>query len=130
MKEVKTTIDALEVGMYVSRLDRPWIDTPFVLEGIRIKSKDDIEGLRKYTSFVFVDTEQGPTPDPEHWISVSEDDLAIHDEDAIKIDFKQSKSDDEYKKLRKTFYEIEADFEEELEKAKDIKRINQKSDGI
>ena len=36
MKEVKTTVDALEVGMYVSRLDRPWIDTPYDLEGIRI----------------------------------------------------------------------------------------------
>jgi HD-GYP domain-containing protein (c-di-GMP phosphodiesterase class II) len=121
MKEVKTTIDALEVGMYVSRLDRPWIDTPFVLEGMRINSKNDIEGLRKYTSFVFVDTEQGPTPDPEHWISISEDELEIHDEDTIKVDFKESKSNDEYKKLRKAFYEIEADFEEELEKAKDIK---------
>jgi len=126
MKEVKTTIDALEVGMFVSRLDRPWIDTPFILEGIRINSKEDIEGLRKYTSFVFVDTEQGPTPDPEHWISISPDEIRVDDEDEVVIAFKEQKEDNEYQKLRKTFYEIESDFEEELEKAKDIKvRIEQ-----
>jgi HD-GYP domain-containing protein (c-di-GMP phosphodiesterase class II) len=121
MKEVKTTIDALEVGMFVSRLDRPWIDTPFALEGLRINSKEDIEGLRKYTSFVFVNTEEGPTPDPEHWISVSAEELRILDENEVEIAFKESKEENEYQKLRKAFYEIEADFEEELEKAKGIK---------
>ncbi len=33
LKEVKTSIDGLEVGMFISRLDRPWIKTPFDLEG-------------------------------------------------------------------------------------------------
>ena len=82
MKEVKTTVEALEVGMYVSRLDRPWIDTPFDLEGIRIYSKNDIESLKKYTAFVFVDTEKGPTPDPEHWLSISAEDMLFQSNDA------------------------------------------------
>lgn len=123
MKEVKTTIDALEVGMFVSRLDRPWIDTPFVLEGLRIKSRDDIEGLRKYTSFVFVDTEQGLTPDPEHWVSISPDEIQMEDEAEVVIKFKEKKHDEEseYGQLRKTFYEIETEFEAEFQQAKGIK---------
>jgi HD-GYP domain-containing protein (c-di-GMP phosphodiesterase class II) len=121
MKEVKTTIDALEVGMYVSRLDRPWISTPFALEGIKITCKQDIETLRKYTSFVFVDTEKGPTPNPEHWIQFSPSDLQLEDHDNVVIAFKKPKDDSEFKKLRKTFYEIEADFEEELKEAREIK---------
>lgn len=68
--EVKTSIDGLEVGMFVTRLDKPWIDTPFSLQGLHIGSKDDIEILRRYSAFVYVDTEEGPTPDPKFWISV------------------------------------------------------------
>jgi HD-GYP domain-containing protein (c-di-GMP phosphodiesterase class II) len=67
-KEVKVTIDGLGVGMFVSRLDRPWIKTPFMLEGIAIQSQDDIDELRKYCRFVYVDVEQGPTPAVEHWV--------------------------------------------------------------
>lgn len=119
MKEVKTTVDALEVGMFVSRLDKPWIDTPFALEGVRITSKNDIEILRKYTSFVFVDTEEGPTPDPKHWIEISPAEMRIEGE-AVEIKFPEKK-DAEYRKLRKTFYEIESSLDEELIHAKEIR---------
>ncbi len=68
MKLLKTTIDGLKIGMFVSKLDRPWIKTPFLLEGLKINSNDDIEQLRKVCNYVYVDVEQGPTPDMEHWI--------------------------------------------------------------
>jgi len=29
----KLLVDQLQVGMYISRLDRPWIETPFPLQG-------------------------------------------------------------------------------------------------
>ncbi len=128
MKEVKTTVEALEVGMYVSRLDRPWIDTPFDLEGIRIYSKNDIESLKKYTAFVFVDTEKGPTPDPEHWLSISAEDMLFQSNDAkavVSVNINKTpkkKKINELKKLRKTFYKIESEFEEELKESKEIKQ--------
>ena len=121
MKEVKTTIDALEVGMFVSRLDRPWIDTPFALEGVRINSKEDIEGLSKYSYVVFVDTEEGPAPPIEKQIPISSNELKTLDDEQVNIDSDKPKPDSEYQKLRKTFYEIEVGFEEELDKAKSLK---------
>jgi len=66
--EVKTSVEGLVVGMFVSRLDRPWIKTPFLLEGLNIKSDDDIEQLRKLCSYVYVDVEKGLSPDPRYWV--------------------------------------------------------------
>jgi HD-GYP domain-containing protein (c-di-GMP phosphodiesterase class II) len=66
--EVKTSVEGLVVGMFVSRLDRPWIKSPFLLEGLAIKSDDDIEQLRKLCSYVYVDVEKGEAPDPRYWV--------------------------------------------------------------
>ena len=55
----KTSASYLKVGMYVSNLDRPWIDTPFLLEGFHIKTEEDITALSKYCSFVYIDPSRG-----------------------------------------------------------------------
>ncbi|VAW79961.1 hypothetical protein MNBD_GAMMA15-1515 [hydrothermal vent metagenome] len=67
-KEVKTSIDGLEIGMYIARLDKPWLKTPYELEGVKIKSLKDIERLRKYCNYVYVDIELGYSPDPRFWV--------------------------------------------------------------
>jgi len=67
-KEVKTSIDGLEIGMYIARLDKPWLKTPYELQGVKIKSHKDIERLRKYCNYVYVDVEQGYSPDPRFWV--------------------------------------------------------------
>ncbi|HFD80361.1 MAG TPA: HD-GYP domain-containing protein [Gammaproteobacteria bacterium] len=66
--EVKTSIDGLEIGMYVTRLDKPWLKTAYELEGVKITSQQDIERLRKYCNYVYVDVEQGYSPDPRFWV--------------------------------------------------------------
>lgn len=48
----------LEIGMFVSSLDRPWLETPFVLQGFQLESEKDIERLRKYCDYVYIDTQQ------------------------------------------------------------------------
>lgn len=55
LEERKVAIDELTLGMYVSRLDRPWGETPFPLQGFSVESLPDIELLRRYSRFVFVD---------------------------------------------------------------------------
>ncbi len=45
----------LQLGMYVSQLDRPWIETPFPLQGFHIRTQDDIEKLRVWCRHVFID---------------------------------------------------------------------------
>jgi HD-GYP domain-containing protein (c-di-GMP phosphodiesterase class II) len=41
--------------MVVCDLDRPWSDTPFLLQGFCIKDTEDIESLKKYCKYVFID---------------------------------------------------------------------------
>jgi putative nucleotidyltransferase with HDIG domain len=47
----------LEIGMYVSELDRPWLETPFLFQGFVIRSAEEIEALRKHCHSVTVDTQ-------------------------------------------------------------------------
>ncbi|MBT8110331.1 MAG: HD-GYP domain-containing protein [Gammaproteobacteria bacterium] len=51
-------VDGLRIGMYVSQLDRPWIETPFLFQGFCIRSRSEIDELRKYCDFVEIDFEQ------------------------------------------------------------------------
>ncbi len=51
----KTPIHDLLPGMYISRLDRPWIGTPFPIQGFHIKTESDIEALARYCQHVYVD---------------------------------------------------------------------------
>jgi len=48
-------ISRLAVGMYVAELDRPWLETPFPLQGFYVRDVDDIAWLAKYCQFVRVD---------------------------------------------------------------------------
>jgi HD-GYP domain-containing protein (c-di-GMP phosphodiesterase class II) len=57
----RITIEASNatVGMYVSKLDRPWLETPFVFQGFEIKSNKEIDMLRQYCSEITVDVYRG-----------------------------------------------------------------------
>ncbi len=50
--------EELRVGMYVSYLDRPWIETDFPFRGFRVASEEDLQQLRESCEYVFVDTER------------------------------------------------------------------------
>jgi len=54
----KVWVDDLQLGMYVSQLDRPWVETPFLFQGFRIQSQEDIQNLKKFCEFVVVDQEK------------------------------------------------------------------------
>ncbi|MCW8908935.1 MAG: DUF3391 domain-containing protein [Sedimenticola sp.] len=45
----------LQPGMYVSRLDRPWLETPFPIQGFLIRSGRDRDHLKRFCSHVYVD---------------------------------------------------------------------------
>jgi HD-GYP domain-containing protein (c-di-GMP phosphodiesterase class II) len=51
----KISVADLRIGMYVAQLDRDWLETPFILQGFEIESRDDIEIVAEYCEFVFVD---------------------------------------------------------------------------
>lgn len=50
----KVEVDQLRIGMYVTELDRPWLETPFMFQGFTIRSAKEIEQLRRYCRHVFV----------------------------------------------------------------------------
>ncbi|MDX1593997.1 MAG: HD-GYP domain-containing protein [Gammaproteobacteria bacterium] len=64
--EKKLSTSELRIGMYVSRVDRPWLDTPFMFQGFRIRNDHDIDNLRRYCRHVYVDEtkveEKAPEP--------------------------------------------------------------------
>lgn len=48
----------LRVGMFVADLDRPWIDTPFLIQGFLIEDEAQIRELQAHCEFVMVDRER------------------------------------------------------------------------
>lgn len=60
----------LELGMYVSRLDRPWRESPFLFQGFYVKETDELKMLKGLCRYVYVlvpDEEytiQSPNPPP------------------------------------------------------------------
>ncbi|MGB1060596.1 MAG: DUF3391 domain-containing protein, partial [Ketobacter sp.] len=43
---IKVPTDQLKLGMHVSRLDRPWLDTPFLFQGFSVHDVDDLTALK------------------------------------------------------------------------------------
>lgn len=60
--ERRVFVSDLEVGMFVSRLDCEWSDTPFPWQGVPITSREDIEKLSRFCKFVFVDMQRRVMP--------------------------------------------------------------------
>lgn len=52
---IQVSVGELCVGMYVGALDRPWLESPFLLQGFPIRTPTDIEQLRSLCRYVFVD---------------------------------------------------------------------------
>lgn len=57
-KVLQVDVEDLEIGMYVSKLDRPWLDTPFLFQGFHIVEDGDVDELRRHCRHVFIDIEQ------------------------------------------------------------------------
>jgi HD-GYP domain-containing protein (c-di-GMP phosphodiesterase class II) len=52
----KVNTGNLEIGMYISELDRPWLETPFLVQGFYVKNRNDIDIISNICDYVFVDT--------------------------------------------------------------------------
>jgi putative nucleotidyltransferase with HDIG domain len=53
---VRIPVEQLSKGMYVSQLDRPWLDTPFLFQGFPVHDQDDLFALKNICEFVYIDT--------------------------------------------------------------------------
>lgn len=106
LKEVKVRISDLEIGMYISRLDRPWLETPYLIQGFELRTQDDIDELLKYCKYAYVDVELS---------NVQEDETS-------KIRIKSQSSDEQKEYLTKVKprkYKVRAKFDDELKTARE-----------
>lgn len=55
--EKKISASEVTHGMYVCRLDRPWLETPFMLQGFYVMNDEDICSLKEYCEYVYVETD-------------------------------------------------------------------------
>ena len=53
---VQVDVKDLKIGMFVSKLDRPWLETNFWFQGFELKTQADIDAVQKQCEFVFIDT--------------------------------------------------------------------------
>ncbi|MBS63008.1 HD-GYP domain-containing protein [Salinisphaera sp.] len=52
LKKIETR--DLRIGMYVEALDRPWLETPYLLEGVDIRTEADIDQLRTRCEYAYI----------------------------------------------------------------------------
>ena len=53
--ERRVNVLFVEKGMFICRLDRPWIDTPFWLQGFFLRTDEELDALRKYCNSFYID---------------------------------------------------------------------------
>lgn len=56
-RRYQVAVEDLCKDMFVADLDRPWLDTPFLLQGFLVDSQVELDTLRKYCEYVYVDLE-------------------------------------------------------------------------
>lgn len=65
VQQKKVFVHDLQLGMFVSDLDRPWHKTPFPIQGFFIRSQDDIRALTSHCRWVSIDVVEGRHSDEE-----------------------------------------------------------------
>ncbi|MGR8933712.1 MAG: HD-GYP domain-containing protein [Gammaproteobacteria bacterium] len=58
MKKTKIDTKNLAIGMYVTKLDKSWLETPFRFQGFRIESEKQLQQVRDICAFVYIDEEK------------------------------------------------------------------------
>jgi len=55
LQKVKVFVENLEIGMFVSSLDKPWEDSSFLMQGIELNDQSDIDAVKSECKHVFID---------------------------------------------------------------------------
>lgn len=78
---VEVPVGLLKIGMYVAAVDRPWLETPFAVQGFVVDSEEDIDYVASHCQHVYVDPGRvarkeldtrrvAPTPGPRNTTSL------------------------------------------------------------
>lgn len=61
----KTNARDLKIGMFVADLDRPWMDTPFLLQGFMLEDAEQIQQVQTHCQWVLIDPMRSVGPEFE-----------------------------------------------------------------
>jgi HD-GYP domain-containing protein (c-di-GMP phosphodiesterase class II) len=105
-REVRISVQGVTEGMFISRLDRPWLEIPFPIQGMKITRDEEIFLLLRACSHVWVDLSAGRAPDLRY--------LVLDEAEVVR----QARAEEELSALRATTWEIENDLATELRLAR------------
>ena len=103
-QEIRVSVRGLEIGMFVCRLDRPWLESSFPLQGFTIGTDQELRTLQRICNYVYIDIANGRSPDPR-WVEL---------EEAV---VESAREQDEFAELRRTTWAVETDLATELPRA-------------
>ncbi len=55
LKKVKVRSEDLQIGMFVSELDKDWSESSFLMQGFTLENREDIEAVKEQCQFVYID---------------------------------------------------------------------------
>ena len=55
---IKISSGDIKLGMFMSEPDRPWLETPFLFQGLLLDNEDILQQVRKECQFIFIDKEK------------------------------------------------------------------------
>lgn len=58
LKQYRIEANNVQMGMYVSALDRPWEESPFLLQGFIVSSRKVLSKIQSLCEFVYIDSAQ------------------------------------------------------------------------
>lgn len=118
--------------MYVSRLDRPWLETPFPLQGFLIRNRGDKEQLSQYCNHVYVDPSKSRNASiPSHLVRNEPIQTLSSDEQIQRLTGRQRRlyprttsREEELVTAREQYNKIESTFQTLLEDAQNDRKLD------
>ncbi|MCX7068568.1 MAG: HD-GYP domain-containing protein [Methylococcales bacterium] len=56
LTKIRVPVDQLAIGMYVTELDRPWVETSFLFQGFEIKTEAELRAVKDICDYVYIDS--------------------------------------------------------------------------
>ena len=64
--QLRISVSDVRIGMFIAELDRPWSETPFMLQGFLLKEASHLQMLRDFVSEVMIDPTRSNTDALRH----------------------------------------------------------------
>ena len=105
--------------MYVSALDRPWLETPFMFQGFLLEAEEQLETLRQYCQYVYIDTDQARY-------------IPVEPGPVVAINAKSDKADDDIDRKRLEFEMLRTQAKplEQIQAYKDVSDVEEEIEAV